>query len=94
MERQIEWILDYFVNGPRGIDIDPCETHLGLPYYGYTRAEDGSLKFAESIAPKQRPVDEMYKRNFHKRQAKLSNSKVDVSNANKRRAVEAVSNVF
>jgi hypothetical protein len=64
--RQIDYNINYLINEPRNIHLDPFDTYLGYSYYGYT--PDNTI--VDIVAAKQKPVDEVYKRHFLKRKHK------------------------
>lgn len=66
--RQIQWNIEYWLNGPRLIFPDPFKTIDNRSYYGYTLTDDEKLAFAKRIYTMQIPVDEVYSRFFFKEQ--------------------------
>lgn len=64
--RQLTWNIEYWANAFRNIYIDPFEKLEGVPYYGYER-DDAGMRISKVVASKQKPLDEVYKRNFWKR---------------------------
>lgn len=65
--RQIQWNIEYWLNGPRLIFPDPFRKVEGQSYYGY-ELEDDKLKYATQLYPNQIPVDEVYGRHFGEEQ--------------------------
>ena len=65
--RQIAWNLNYWANAFRNIYIDPFEEYNNQSYWGYDRK---NMVITNVIASKQKPLDEVYKRNFWKRRQK------------------------
>ena len=61
--RQIAWNLNYWANAFRNIYVDPFERYNDHSYWGYER----DYTITNVIAAKQKPLDEVYKRNFWKR---------------------------
>jgi hypothetical protein len=64
--RQILYNGLYWLNAPRNIFVDPFEEFMDRPYFGY----DKELGIVDNVSPKQKPVDEVYKRHFYKRRQK------------------------
>lgn len=64
--RQIAWNLNYWANAFRNIYIDPFERVSDRSYWGY----EPDRTIAKVVASKQKPLDEVYKRNFWKRRQK------------------------
>ena len=75
--RQILWNMMYWLNAPRNITIDPCEQHKGQSYYGYEPDEEEELRVTARITPKQKRVDEAYKRHFYRRKKKRKAQRPD-----------------
>ena len=80
--RQIQWNMEYWINGPRLIFPDPFLKINGRSYYGYDLSKDNKLEYAKKIYLDQREVDEVYSRYFakskeptHKRPKKLPSKK-------------------
>lgn len=85
--RQITWNLNYWANAWRNIYIDPFETYLGKPYFGYDK-EEGIINV---VAHKQKPLDEVYKRNFWKRKQKeTSEERVPIPEKRKQAALDLI----
>jgi hypothetical protein len=59
--RRIQWNLLYYKETPRGLHVDPYETHLGQTYYGYL--PDQTLSVA--VCARQKPVDEVFSQHFY-----------------------------
>lgn len=64
--RQVAWNLNYWANAFRNIYIDPFERYNERSYWGY----ESDHTITNIIAAKQKPLDEVYKRNFWKRRQK------------------------
>jgi len=65
--RQIDWNIQYWLNACRDIEIDPFKVIDDVPYYGYDKK---TMTITKRVAATQEPVDEVYKRHFHKRRKK------------------------
>jgi len=66
--RQLGWNIQYWLNACRNIDIDPFETWRGFSYWTYQRDKQTQQpQIAYAFSPKQKPMDEAYKRNLYKR---------------------------
>lgn len=62
--RQVQYNIEYWLNGPRGLFPDPFETVDGKSFYGYEKDEaTGEFRLAASVSA-YRPVDEVYERFF------------------------------
>ena len=89
--RQICWNLNYWINAWRNVNVDPFERHMDLPYYGY----EPPGKLVDVVASKQKPVDEVCKRNFLKRKLKQKEEPpVVFSESKKRLALAAIKGDF
>ena len=66
--RQVAWNLNYWANAFRNIYVDPYETHMGQPYWGYC-PERGIV---DVVASEQLGLDEKHKKHMHKRQQKTT----------------------
>lgn len=84
--RRLLWNMLYWVNGFRNIDVDPAEKHQELSYFGFEMAENGLLQLTNTVCASQKPVDEAYKRHFHKRNQKEASLKRPLQIPAKRRA--------
>lgn len=73
------WVANYWVNACRDIYIDPLERVEDQSYWGYE-----TEGIAASVHPKQKPVDEVFKRHFYRRRQKAP-AVVQVSPAKKRK---------
>jgi len=60
--RQILWNSNYWANDYRNIKIDPFETYMDKPLYGYVK---GAI--VNDVSRKQKKIDEVHKRHFWKR---------------------------
>jgi hypothetical protein len=84
--RQIAWNLNYWANAFRNIYIDPFERYNGRSYWGY---EDNTI--TNVIAAKQKPLDEVYKRNFWKRRQKPGEMPVEpIADKKKQAALDLI----
>lgn len=72
--RQLTWNMQYWLNAPRNIYVDPYETYMGKSYYGYVKGPN-DIDITTDTSPKQKEVDEAYKRNFYKRRQKKKKRK-------------------
>jgi hypothetical protein len=89
--RQIDWHLNYWINAWRNVHVDPFERHMDLPYYGYEQPG----KLVDVVASKQKPVDEVCKRNFLKRKLKQKDAPpVVLTESKKRLALAAIKGDF
>lgn len=91
MCRQIDWNLNYILNGWRNIYIDPFEEYEGKPYYGYKK--DPKITIVDVVATKQKPVDEVYKKHFWKRKQKQEFD-IDISEKRKKTALDKIKGLF
>lgn len=88
--RQITWNLEYWANAFRNIYIDPFERHEDQSYYGYEK-DDAGMRIVNVVASKQKPLDEVYKRNFWKRKQKPGESIPEpISEKKKSAALDAI----
>ncbi|MBX9637255.1 MAG: hypothetical protein K2Q45_06860 [Nitrosomonas sp.] len=63
--RQVEWNLNYWINGPFGFDVSPFETWYGLPYYPYVKDGPNSYKMVDVVAHKPKPVDHVFAKHMY-----------------------------
>ena len=90
--RQLGWHLQYWLNAARNIYVDPFERYENMSYWTYqknpyTQEPEVTLVFS----PKQKPMDEAYKRNLLKRKRKEKPQQDQgIAQEQKKRAVEAV----
>jgi len=91
MCRQIDWNINYILNGWRNIYIDPFEQYEGKSYYGY--AKEPVQTIVNVVASKQKPVDETCKRNFWKRKEKQETI-VDIPEKRKRSALDKIKGLY
>lgn len=69
--RQLQWNIQYWLNAPRNIEVDPFEQWRNMSYWGYQRnPETGHAEVSYVFSPKQKPMDEAYKRHLRKRKRK------------------------
>lgn len=89
--RQLTWNLDYWCNALRDVHVDPYALYCGKSYYGYEKnPESGEPQLSRQLCHRQRPVDEMYKRNFYKRKQKLKRATPTIPSPTRKRAIDEV----
>jgi hypothetical protein len=89
--RHLGWNIQYWLNAPRNIIIDPFEKWRGMSYWGYQQSsatQESEVSFV--FSPKQKPMDESYKRNLRKRKRKTTRPGKSFDVETKKRAIEII----